>query len=263
MNSYFNKALSEIRPISVNLEWRRYCDKLKDKFSAFDPAENIQLSDRVTSYFFWKEYEKYEPNDSVSVLGNNTANSSKLQIGVKKEEQRIIANNNCGSMGADLPEAIGAAVASNKTVICLTGDGSIMMNIQELQTIVQYNLPVKIVVFSNDGYGAIRQTCKNFFDNTYIGCTADSGVSFPEFEKLAYAFGFPYRKCSTNKDVGESLKWLFNTEGYAFLEVEQKLDDPVSPKVMSRLNPDGTFSTPALHDMAPFLTEEELAELMF
>ena len=107
-----------------------------------------------------------------------------LQIGVKKKDQRIVANNNCGSMGADLPESIGAAIASGKSVVCITGDGSVMMNLQELQTIRQYNLPVKLIIFSNDGYNAIRQTSKNFFGGVCIGCSKETGVSFPAFDDI-------------------------------------------------------------------------------
>lgn len=263
LENFLDKALQKATKIQVPDEWRVYCNKLKLRFSAFEPGENVDLDERVCAYYFWKIYEKYEPSNNISILGNNTANSAKLQIGIKQPDQRLIANNNCGSMGADLPEAIGTTIASGQEVVCITGDGSIMMNLQELQTIVHYKLPVKIIIFSNEGYAAIRQTCKNFFKETYIGCTPESGVSFPKFEKLAQAFGYPYRLCQNNRQIGEALQWLFDQSGFAILEVEQRLDDPISPKVMSRLNPDGTFATPALHDMAPFLEEDELKQLMF
>ena len=166
-------------------------------------------------------------------------------------------------MGADLPEAIGASVASQKTVICLTGDGSIMMNLQELQTIHHYNLPVKIVIFSNDGYNAIRQTAKNFFNGKCIGCTPESGVSFPDFHSVADTFGFKYKCCNCNAEVEDSLKWLFSSEASVLLEVKQRLDDPVIPKVMTRLLDDGSYSTPAIQDMYPFLDKDDYDELMF
>lgn len=248
--------------VPVAEDWKSYCVSLKSRFSSFEGGENVDDGDRVCSYRFWKTYRDYEPDDSISVLGNNTANSAKLQIGIAKPDQRIVANNNCGSMGADLPEAVGAAVATKKTVVCITGDGSVMMNLQELQTIVHYNLPVKLIIFSNEGYNAIYQTCKNFFGGKLVGCNRESGVSFPSFEKLAYAFDFPYRKCATNAQIGESLKWLFESDGYALLEVLQRIDDPVLPKVMSRINADGTFATPAIQDMFPFLPEGELESLM-
>ena len=262
LKDFFEKS-KEIGEIDLDKQWLDYCDKLKKRFSPFDPAQGLDPEERVCSYYFWQEYEKYEQEDSISILGNNTANSAKLQIGIKKKDQRIVANNNCGSMGADLPEAVGAAVAAKKEVICVTGDGSIMMNLQELQTIHHYKLPVKVIVFSNDGYNAIRQTSKNFFNGTIIGCTAETGVSFPEFKDVAKTFGFDYMLCNKNSEVDESLESFFKKEGNVLLEIKQRLDDPVTPKVMSRMNEDGSFSTPSLEDMAPFISQEEHDSLMF
>ena len=262
LSNFFKVANNKVCKINVKEDWQKYCNELKKRFTPFEAMDGVSPEDRVCSYLFWNEYEKYEPEDSITILGNNTANSAKLQIGIKKEKQRIIANNNCGSMGADLPEAIGAAVAAKKEVICATGDGSIMMNLQELQTIKHNKLPVKVIVFSNDGYNAIRQTSKNFFNGKLIGCTADSGISFPKFEDVAKTFGFDYMICHKNSEVGDSLKKFFAASGNVLLEVEERLDDPVTPKVMSRMNADGSFSTPSLEDMAPFISQEEHDKLM-
>ena len=262
LKAFFDAARPQLTAIDVPEGWLRYCDHLRQRFSPFDPAEGLDREERVCAYHFWREYEKYEPADSISILGNNSANSAKLQIGIQKEQQRIVANNNCGSMGADLPEAIGAAVASGREVICLTGDGSIMMNLQELQTIRHYGLPVKVVVFSNGGYNAIRQTSKNFFNGKLIGCTPETGVSFPDFADVAKTFGLKYMVCHNNSEVGASLEALFAAKEAVLLEVEQRFDDPISPKVMSRMNEDGSFATPSLEDMAPFISQEEHDSLM-
>ena len=248
--------------IQTPKEWMDYCRMLKERFTPFEATDDIDMKERVCSYYFWKVFQKYEEADGILALGNNTANTAKLQIGVKSAGQRVLTNYTCGSMGYDLPAAIGAAVASGKKVYCITGDGSIMMNLQELQTIVQNDLPVNLVVFSNDGYGAIRQTSKNFFDGAYIGCTPDSGVSFPEFAKIADTFGFEYRKCETNAQVEEAVQWLVNSKKRVLLEIEQKFDDPVTPKVMSRLDENGKMMTPSLQDMYPFLPEEDYRKLM-
>ena len=263
LSTFFKEAFNVIYKINVDPIWSSYCDKLKNRFSPFEPAKDVLENERVCSYKFWQEYEKYEPEDNISILGNNTASSAKLQIGIKKPLQRIVANNNCGSMGADLPEAIGAAIAANKNVVCLTGDGSVMMNLQELQTIKHYNLPVKLVIFSNDGYNAIRQTSKNFFNGIAIGCTADSGVSFPKFKDVANTFGFKYMICENNGQIDDRLKEFFSQKGNVLLEILQRLDDPVSPKVMSRMRDDGTFETPSLENMSPFISKEEHDSLMF
>lgn len=245
-------------------EWIDYCNGLKERFTPFEAVEKgVNMEERACSYYFWKIFQKYEKKDCVLALGNNTANTAKLQIGVQKREQRVITNYTCGSMGYDVPAAIGAAVASGKKVYCVTGDGSVMMNLQELQTIVQYQLPVSIVIFSNEGYGAIRQTSKNFFHGQYIGCTPDTGVSFPDFKKIAETFGFEYICCHNNGEVEQCLCGMMENDKRVLLEVLQAFDDPVTPKVMSRLDENGKMLTPALQDMYPFIDQEEMAKLMF
>ena len=263
LSDFFKMALQYIVDINVPEEWVHYCNMLKNRFSPFEAVENINMEDRVCAYYFWQIFQKYEEPDSIVALGNNSANSAKLQIGVKCSKQRVLTNYTCGSMGYDIPAAIGTAVATGKTVYCITGDGSIMMNLQELQTIVKNNLQIKIVVFSNDGYGAIRQTCKSFFKGEYIGCTADTGVNFPDFGMVANTFGFEYRKCSTNAQLDDAIKWLINSTQRVLLEIEQRFDDPIVPKVMSRLDEKGKMLTPALQDMYPFISESEVKELMF
>lgn len=263
LKAFFNIANMYVDKVTISNDWMEYCNKLKHRFSAFEPAKGLSDDERVCSYKFWEEYERYEPDNNITVLGNNTASSAKLQIGIKKENQRIVANNNCGSMGADLPEAIGATVASGRGVICATGDGSIMMNLQELQTIRKNKLNVKIIVFSNDGYNAIRQTSKNFFNGLCIGCTEASGVSFPQFKDVAATFGLKYMICRNNGEISKCLQEFFEKSDNILLEVLQRLDDPVSPKVMSRMREDGSFSTPSLEDMAPFISQEEHDQLMF
>lgn len=247
----------------ADAKWMEYCNHLKNRFSPYEAAENIVLEDRVCSYYFWKKFDAFAPDDTIVCLGNNTACSSKLQIGKQHKNQRVITNYACGSMGYDLPASIGACIASGKKdVFCITGDGSIMMNLQELQTIKYLDLPIKIIIFSNDGYNAIRQTCKNFFNNIKIGCNAESGIDFPDFSKVAKAFGFSYQCCQSNKELDTALEWFFSIRDQALLEIRQLLDDPVIPKVMSRLLEDGTFSTPTLEDMYPFLDKEEYEKLM-
>lgn len=263
LKTFFEELKSVAVNINLEKQWKDYCNDLKQRFSPYEAVENIDMNDRVCSYYFWKVFSDYEPADSILALGNNTANTAKLQIGVQKKDQRVLSNYTCGSMGYDLPAAIGAAVASKKKVYCVTGDGSIMMNLQELQTIKHYDLPVNVVVFSNGGYAAIRQTSKNFFNGVCIGCTEDTGISFPNFEDVAKTFGFIYIKCSSNNEVENAIKELMNSEKRVLLEVEQLYDNPVVPKVMSRLDENGKMQTPALQDMAPFLSEEEMKQLMF
>lgn len=262
VKQFFTSWINRSESIEIDEAWLGYCRHLKLRFDPFEAAEHLDPNERVCSYRFWKVFDDVAPRDVVLALGNNTACSAKLQVGKSEKEQRVITNYTCGSMGFDIPASVGAAVAGDQPVVCVTGDGSIMMNLQELQTIVQYELPVKVIVFSNDGYNAIRQTSQNFFNGVCIGCTADTGVSFPSFRRVAEAFGFDYLHCGTNGELGERLVSFFRFSGPVLLEIDQRLDDPVSPKVKSRLNEDGSFSTPALEDMHPFISKEEHDSLM-
>lgn len=262
LKDIFDKILNIDTKCIGSENWLQFCDMLKNRFERYEAARHIDMNDRVCSSFFWKMMENHEKQDVIYALGNNTACTAKLQFGVRKRNQRVLTNYTCGSMGYDVPAAIGASIASGRQVICVTGDGSIMMNLQELQTIVQNDLPVNIVVFANDGYGAIRQTSKNFFNGEYIGCTPDTGVSFPSFKNVAETFGYKYRLCKTNGEVEEGIKWLNSSGERALLEIEQKFDDPVTPKLMSRLDENGKMQTPALQDMYPFIEREELEQLM-
>lgn len=262
LREFFAIANRVVERIDVSSEWLNYCEGLKERFSPYESANNIDPYGRVNSYYFWKIFDELSSDDQIIAMGNSRANAAKIQIGVKKKNQRAITNYLCGSMGYDLPAAIGCAVATKKNILCITGDGSLMMNLQELQTISHNKLPVKVIVFSNDGYEAIRQTCNNFFNGVYLGCTNDSGISFPEFDSIAKAFGFKYEKCEKNKDVLSKLQKILAYEENVLMVIDQQIDNPLVPKVMSRLNSDGTFDTPALQDMYPFIKKQELDSLM-
>ena len=118
-----------------------------------------------------------------------------------------------------------------------------------------------MIIFSNNGYGNIVQTCKNYFNGTNVGCTQND-MSFPNFELLAKAFNIPYKKCSTTKEINDSIDWATEQKGPCFVEVLQKFDNPPRPRLMSKYNEDGTFEKPKLEDMFPFLDEKEMKELM-
>ena len=260
---FLNNALQTFKKIDVDEKWISYCKQIKDKYCHIEYDEPCDKDGKIAAARFWEIARPLLPENLVIAMGNSTSVAGGiLSNGVLHDNQRVITNCNCGSMGYDLPAAIGAAVASKNTVICATGDGSIMMNLQELQTIKHYNLPVKIIIFSNDGYDALRNTWKNFFNGNFVGCDATSGVSFPSFEKVAECFGFSYNCCKKETDAEESIKWLLSQEKYAILEVKEKYNDPIYPKLQSKMNEDGTFETPALHDMYPFLTKEEMKNAM-
>ena len=149
--------------------------------------------------------------------------------------------------------------------MCMEGDGSIMMNLQELQTIVTNRLPIKIFLINNQGYHSIRITQNNLFsEHCKVGIGPESNdLSFPSFEKIATAFGIPYRAAHSNDDVAEAAQWAFASEGCTFCEVFTDTEQVWEPKSSAKRLPDGTLVSPPLEDLAPFLPREELEEIMY
>jgi acetolactate synthase-1/2/3 large subunit len=201
----------------------------------------------------------------VVVTGDGTASVTTFQAAKIKRGQRLYHNSGSAPMGYDIPAALGAAIAlgGKKRVICLAGDGSAMMNLQELQTIRGLNLPVKMFIFNNLGYHSIRQTQANFFADNIVGCGTDSGITFPDFEKIAMAFGFPFRRCSTHAELKAGIRETLEGEGPQCCELILDLNQPFAPKLTSRRLESGKMISSPLEDMAPFLSREELASNMF
>lgn len=263
---FFEIANSQVDSIECSTDWINYCNKLKGEFPRFETLEmhgEFGSDERIPALLWWKEVLKRSKDDEVFALGNSSCIAGLIVEGIKHSNQRILVNYNCGSMGHDIPNAIGSAIALRKNVMCVTGDGSVMMNLQELQTIVHYNLPIKMVVFSNNGYGAIRNTCRNFFNGMYMGCDENTGISFPDFSRIADAFGFAYKCCNNVGELDDSIEWLNDQNKYCFLEIKQRTDDISGLRLASIMRDDGTFETPALHQLTPLLSEVKMNELMF
>jgi acetolactate synthase-1/2/3 large subunit len=157
-------------------------------------------------------------------------------------------------MGYDLPAAIGVCVASGKKeVILMTGDGSIMMNIQELQTIRQYNFPIKIFLLNNQGYLAIRNTQDNYFKSHYVGSDARSGVTMPNFKKVAQAFGIEYEVIKNHKAMAGKIKKVLRSKGPILCEMMMDPKQQLLPRLKSEKMADGTLKAKPLEDMYPYL----------
>ncbi len=167
-------------------------------------------------------------------------------------------------MGYDLPAAIGACVASGgHEIICISGDGSLQMNLQELQTIIHHRMPVKLFVINNGGYHSIRQTQKNFFGEPLVGIGSDSGdLSFPDLEKLAGAYGYPYMRIGSNARLCK-IQDVLAMEGPVVCEVMVDARQNFEPKAASRRMEDGSMVSAPLEDLAPFLPREILKQQMY
>ncbi len=202
--------------------------------------------------------------DDIVVTGNGSACVVSFQTAHLKKGQRLWTNSGCATMGYDLPAAIGVCTATNneKRVICLAGDGSIMLNLQELQTIAGNNLPVKVFVLNNNGYVSIFQTHRNFFNGVEVGAGPKSNVTFPDFGKVAVAFGFTYSRIARHDDLAKAIRQAIATPGPVMCEIIIDENAVFAPKLSAKQHPDGRITSPPLEDLSPFLSREELRENM-
>ncbi len=248
-------------PSREHKEWLRWCKERQRRFPIVLPE--YWNNERVNPYcFITKLFEQLADNQIV-VTANGTACVVSFQAAVLKPGQRLWTNSGCATMGYDLPGAIGACKASGgKAIVCIAGDGSIMMNLQELQTIVGNRLPIKIFLLNNSGYASIFQTHRNFFAGVEVGGGPKSGVTFPDFGRLSEGFGLPFRRCSRHEDMSDAVAETMAIDGPAVCEV--MLDENLSfaPKLGAKQWPDGRITSPALEDLSPFLSREELQDNM-
>jgi acetolactate synthase-1/2/3 large subunit len=240
--------------------WLAWCRERRTLYPVVR-AEQKQDGPPINAYGFIQRLFEGLKEDDVVVCGNATACIVPFQAAELKMGQRLISNSGSASMGYDLPAAIGAAVArGGKRVICLAGDGSIQMNIQELQTLVHYQLPVKIFVLENGGYLSIRSTQTGFFGRL-VGEGPTSGVSFPAMSELAKAYGISSFAMDSMSQYSEMLAEL-EKPGPSLIQVRLDVSQGFEPRIRSRQLADGTIVSPNLEDMYPFLPEGELAENM-
>lgn len=249
--------------IEPKSEWINWCDQKKAKYPVC-VSEYWTKESPVNPYCFTEKLFEQLPDDQVVVTGNGTACVVTFQAAHLKKGQRLFHNSGCASMGYGVPAAIGACIANNnKKTICLDGDGSFQMNLQELQTIVHNNLPIIIFLYNNNGYHSIRQTQNNFFGHPLVGVEPSSGLSFPDASKLAYAYGIEFFRIESHSQIVEGLnKALLHQNGPFICEVMLDIEQYFSPKLSSRKLPDGKMVSPPLEDMFPFLPREEFYKEM-
>ena len=259
----FLRALAvELPSLGPKAEWLDYCRRIKAKYPVI-LSEHRARTDYVSSYVLPEAIMRHAPDPLTVVTSNGIAYTSTFQAIPIRKGMRMFSNEACASMGYGLPAAIGAAFAdAGRTVVCFEGDGSIQMNIQELQTLLNYKLPVKLLVYNNGGYLSIKTTQRAFFNGRFMGSEAGSGVILPSFEKIAAAYGLPYFRLKNNQELDAKLPEIFATEGPALVEVMLDPFEKLGPKAASKKLPDGTMVSAPLEDMAPFLPREEFAANM-
>ena len=240
--------------------WVKWCTERKMKYNAvLDSYKN--LADCVNPYYFMEQLGFQLGENATVVTGDATACICYFQAGKVKKGQHVIWNSGCASMGYDLPASIGAAVASGKDVICLAGDGSLQMNIQELMTMVFLQLPIKLFYLNNGGYISMKQTQDNFFGRR-MGADKNSGVAFPDIIRIADAYGLKTAQIKSDKNLGEQIKAVIDMPGPVVCEVILPTEYVFAPKLSSERKPDGRLVTKPMEDMFPFLDREEFKQNM-
>ena len=252
----------DFEPIAAHKDWVKWCRDLLFRFPTV--RDDYHGDGLINPYVFIdKLFDHLTPSERI-ICGNGAACVITFQAAKVKQGQRMFTNSGCAAMGYGFPAAVGVAVSDNsKRTVCIDGDGSVMMNIQELATVAHNKLDMKLFILNNNGYLSIRQTQRNLFQPPFIGIDSQSGVGFPDFGKLADAFGLKYFRIDKEDTSDEILEAVLNCDGPCICEAVVNPDQNFEPKSSSKVLPDGRIVSPSLDDMAPFLDREEFDKIRY
>lgn len=264
LKDFFKEILSRKLPgpTAAHTKYLAWCKERVAKYSPVLP-EYRKDAKNVNPYVLMDELFKRLPEGTPVVSGDGTACVTSFQAGEIKKGTRLYTNSGSAPMGYDLPGAIGACIANGrKELICLAGDGSLQMNLQELQTILHHKLPIKLFILNNQGYHSIRQTQHNYFPDNIVGCGEESGLSFPDYGKLAAAYGYPFERIESHEALGPTLDKVLKAKGSSMTEIKLDLRQQFAPKLSSKKLADGRMISAPLEDLAPFLPRDEFKSNM-
>ena len=242
-------------------EWVKHCNELKTKYPLVEEAHKD--NGYLNSYKFITKMSDYLKDDHIVVTDMGTALLSGHQNIKLKPNQTMFTSQGLGEMGYGLPAALGAALACpNKPVLCMNCDGGMMMNLQELHTIIENNLPVKIIIFNNDGYLMIKHTQKMLFKGDYVSVNKKTGIGLPKYNKVMPAFGYKYYDLKSWDNFDQVMSYFINESGPACLEVFMDPEQDFIPKVKGVLKEDLTILAPPIEEMSPLLSLNEVEQNM-
>ena len=251
--------------IAVHQKWATVCRDWRERYPVVQERQRQGSDKGVNVYAFVEYLSSRLPENSLTAVSNGACCVVGNQAYVIQKESRMANNSAVASMGYGLPAAVGTCVSGGqRTTICLEGDGSIMMNLQELQTIITNRLPIKIFLINNNGYHSIRITQSNIFSqHSRVGIGAESGdLGFPDFAKIAAAFGFTYLSAHNNSEMRTAVNQALAAPGAVFCEIFTDTEQVWEPKSATKRLPDGSLYSPPLDDLAPFLPRGELDAIM-
>ncbi len=250
--------LRDVKFKSVSEHWLQRCVEWKKKYPVCLP-EYEKTVGAINVYTFMDRLSSLASEGDAFIGDAGSAIYAVSQgLILRHNNQRYIPSSAMATMGYTVPAALGVSAAlGDKRVMAITGDGSLQQNIQELQTILHYKLPVKLFIWNNDGYLSIRASQKNYFEERYIGEGPRSGVSIPDTLKICEAYGLPAARVSDIAELNDAIQTAIDYDGPYVLEIVTPPEQPIVPTVSSRVNPDGSMSSRPLEDMAPFLDRDE------
>jgi len=264
---FIEEMIRQIKESNFNVEiddWLDYGRRLNKKYPVV--LKDYWLEKKfVNNYCFIETIGKLlKPNELIVESNGVGPLNCMYQAFYVKSGQRIILNNGCAQMGYGLPAAIGVAFAMNKKqrVICFDGDGSIQLNIHELQVMKHHNLPIKLFIYSNDGYQSIKNTQNNLFAGKHVAVDKESGVSCPDIVKIGKAYGIKTERINNHTDMEEKIKKVLEFPGPIICDINAVRQLTLSPKLMAKKLPNGQFASPPLEDMGPFLPRDEFEKNM-
>jgi acetolactate synthase-1/2/3 large subunit len=255
-------ANARLEAIPPKQRWLDACSSWKERYPLV-AGEHLVDTGFINSYVFMDTLSEALSADDVLVTGNGLESVSFVQAFKVKPGQRAITNINWGAMGWDLPLAVGASLGSGRRrTICVAGDGTVQMNLQELMTIRHYDLPVKVFVFNNGGYSTIRATQRSLLDGRIVASDPATGVDDPDFAALSQAFHLPFHRLVRSDGLAEGIRAVLAESGPAMCEVMISPEQEITPKASAFRRPDGSLESRPLEDMYPFLPREEVYENM-
>ena len=259
--SFIEKLLAridEIKPVSRE-KWIAHCNQLREKYPVLIPEQEPREGYVSTYDLAGEVSSQMKPEDIYQFTSSGTSVDITMKVFKIKWGQRAFLTKGLAAMGYDVPASIGSCVASGgKRTVCITGDGSIAMNMQELEVIKRLNLPIKIFVVDNSGYSMIYQSQNGNFKGHLTGCIEENGLTLPDMAKIAEAFGIRSEHIETSAELKEKVSSVLGCEGPALCTVNADITQKILPKQVNYVRPDGQMASRPLEDMAPLLEEDEL-----
>ena len=255
---FLKELNNNIGELNIN-EWLDFCKNLYKKYPVILDEYLDTTKKNINNYAFIDALSHSMPENSLLIPGSSGACSEVTMQSLKcKNGTRVYNSEGLGSMGFGIPAAIGGCIASNKQeTICIDGDGGFFMNIQELELVYRYQLPIKFFILNNNGYGSIRITQNTHFEGNLVVSDSTSGLTLPSIELNAAAYKIPFMKIENQKNLKEDIKSVLNHPGPIICELMVDADHKTIPKASVYKKEDGSFATRPMEDLAPFLDRDE------